>query len=175
LAVPRATPDLEPSSFENKRKVSDVEEDSSPDGKRRATGGPSRDAGGSGSTTAGIFANAFASGGSQEKENNSATPVFKPSANASAQPSPFGNTASTATASKGTNLFAPKPQESTAPGTKPALEVPKFAISGQSFVGQFGKKSGEPPSKDAQKAVQGVKLDVPKFNVSGSNFISQFG
>lgn len=167
-----ATPDPQLPSPMNKRKVSD-EEDTSPNGKRRATG-PVRGATqslGSGSTTAGIFANAFASGGSQDKESASATPSFKPSVSAVAQPSPFS-----ATPSKETNIFAPKPKEGAPSVSKPAFEVPKFATSGESFVSQFGKKFGEPASKDAQKAIQGVKLDVPKFNVSStSNFISQFG
>ncbi|CRG87820.1 putative protein DDB_G0274915 [Talaromyces islandicus] len=172
------TPDPQLPSSKSKRKASDAEEDTSPSGKRRAAG-PVRGATqsiGSGSTTAGIFANAFASGGSQEKESASAAPTFKPSASAVAQPSLFGATPSTSAASKEPSLFAPKPKEATPSVSKPAFEVPKFATSGESFVSQFGKKFGEPVSKDAQKAIQGVKLDIPKFNVSStSNFISQFG
>jgi hypothetical protein len=172
-----ATPDPQLSPPKNKRKVSDAEEDTSPNGKRRATG-PALDATqsiGSGSTTAGIFANAFASGGSEDKGPAIATPSFKPSVSAFAQPSPFGTAPSTSTASKETNLFAPKPKEGTPSVSKPAFEVPKFATSGESFVSQFGKKFGQPASKEAQEAIQGVKLDIPKFNVSStSNFISQF-
>ncbi|QKX63315.1 uncharacterized protein TRUGW13939_10485 [Talaromyces rugulosus] len=172
-----ATPDSQLSPPKNKRKVSDDEEDTSPSGKRRATG-PVLDATqsiGSGSTTAGIFANAFASGGSEDKEPATATPSFKPSVSAFGQPSPFGTAPSTSTASKETNLFAPKPKEGAQSVPKPAFEVPKFATSGESFVSQFGKKFGQPASKEAQEAIQGVKLDIPKFNVSStSNFISQF-
>ncbi|KAH8701627.1 hypothetical protein BGW36DRAFT_101859 [Talaromyces proteolyticus] len=174
---------VEPSlpSLKHKRKASEDYEETSPTGKRRTAGfvRSATQPSGSKSTTAGIFANAFASGGSKDKESTDAVPSFKPSASVSAKT--FGAASSTSTANKQTNISTPQPKKlpepSTEPSQKPTFEAPKFGnTSGKDFLAQFGKAAGGSASKGTSAATEAVKLDVPKFgNTSGASFMAQFG